>query len=144
MIYLMQLIATSVLFLAAKSEETPCALNDVLRASCEILHKQDFTLLSFMLPIDWFEQYRQRIIAAEQLVLTTLNFELNVEHPYDSLMSTLQKLGFSQSFLVTLALSLVSEGRSIEVELEISVDAFLHANALMISSLAIEDSLWTN
>ncbi|KAK6117257.1 hypothetical protein DH2020_049022 [Rehmannia glutinosa] len=104
------LIATSVLFLAAKSEETPRALNDVLRASCEILHKQDFTLLSFMLPIDWFEQYRQRIFEAEQLVLTTLNFELNVQHPYDSLTSILQKLGFSQSVLVTLALNLVSEG----------------------------------
>lgn len=47
----LQLIATAVLFLASKSEETPCPLNDVLRVSCEILHKQDFSLLSFMLPI---------------------------------------------------------------------------------------------
>lgn len=47
----LQLIATAVLFLASKSEETPCALNDVLKASCEVLHKQDFTLLSYTLPI---------------------------------------------------------------------------------------------
>ncbi|XP_011090748.1 cyclin-T1-4 isoform X1 [Sesamum indicum] len=104
------LIATAVLFLASKSEETPRALNDVLRASCEILHKQDFTLLSYMLPIDWLERYRERITDAEQLILTTLNFELNVQHPYESLTSTLQKLGFSQSLLVNLALNLVSEG----------------------------------
>ncbi|KAI3469549.1 hypothetical protein Pfo_026212 [Paulownia fortunei] len=104
------LIATAVLFLASKSEETPRALNDVLRVSSEILHKQDFTLLSYMLPIDWFEQYRERITEAEQLILTTLNFELNVQHPYESLKSTLQKLGFSQSVLVNLALNLVSEG----------------------------------
>ncbi|KAL0457241.1 UNVERIFIED_CONTAM: Cyclin-T1-4 [Sesamum latifolium] len=104
------LIATAVLFLASKSEETPRALNDVLRASCEILHKQDFTLLSYMLPIDWLERYRERITDAEQLILTTLNFELNVQHPYDSLTSTLQKIGFSQSLLVNLALNLVSEG----------------------------------
>ncbi|KAK6139061.1 hypothetical protein DH2020_027184 [Rehmannia glutinosa] len=45
-------------------------------------------------------------LRAEQLVLTTLNFELNVQHPYDSLTSILQKLGFSQSVLVTLALNL--------------------------------------
>ncbi|PIN13932.1 CDK9 kinase-activating protein cyclin T [Handroanthus impetiginosus] len=104
------LIATAVLFLASKSEETPRALNDVLRMSCETLHKQDFTFLSYMLPIDWFERYRERILEAEQLILTTLNFELNVQHPYESLTSTLQKLGFSQSVLVNLALNLVSEG----------------------------------
>lgn len=58
----------------------------------------------------WFEQYREKVIEAEQLILTTLNFELNVQHPYASLTSTLDKLGLSQSVLVNLALSLVSEG----------------------------------
>ncbi|KAG8373055.1 hypothetical protein BUALT_Bualt12G0131000 [Buddleja alternifolia] len=104
------LIATAALFLAAKSEETARPLNDVLRVSCEIVHNQDFTLLSYMLPIGWFEQYRERITEAEQLILTTLNFELNVQHPYESLTSTLQKIGFTQSLLVNLALNLVSEG----------------------------------
>ncbi|GAB4843420.1 hypothetical protein Ancab_013382 [Ancistrocladus abbreviatus] len=104
------LIATAALFLAAKSEETPCPLNNVLRISCEILHKQDITILSYMLPIDWFEQYRERVLEAEQLILTTLNFELDVHHPYDPLTSILNKLGLSQSLLVTMALNLVSEG----------------------------------
>ncbi|KAL3641993.1 hypothetical protein CASFOL_012808 [Castilleja foliolosa] len=108
------LIATATLFLAAKSEETSRPLNDVLRIASEILHGQEFAVLSYMLPIDWFEQYRERITEAEQLVLTTLNFELGVQHPYESLTSTLQKLGYSQSVLVNLALSLISEGGSIE------------------------------
>ncbi|KAL0434247.1 UNVERIFIED_CONTAM: Cyclin-T1-4 [Sesamum latifolium] len=161
------LIATAALFLASKSEETPRPLNDVLRASCEMLHKQDFDVLSYMLPIDWFEQYREQIIGAEQLILTTLNFELSVQHPYESLTSTLQKLGFSQSVLVNLALSLVSEGVyrglacspydisswrlmccssmfcfSSEVDLEISCGCLFHADPLMTCSLAIEDSSW--
>lgn len=104
------LIATASLFLATKSEETPCPLNNVLRASCEIFHKQDFNLLYYLLPVNWFEQYRERVIEAEQLILTTLNFELNVQHPYAPLTSILEKLGLAQSFLVHLALSLVSEG----------------------------------
>ncbi|KAH6838032.1 hypothetical protein C2S53_017335 [Perilla frutescens var. hirtella] len=104
------LIATAALFLASKSEETARPLNDVLRVSCETFHKQEFSVLSRMFPIDWFDQYRERIIDAEQLILTTLNFELGVQHPYESLISTLEKLGFSQSILVNLALSLVSEG----------------------------------
>lgn len=44
------------------------------------------------------------------MILTTLNFELNVQHPYASLTSTLDKLGFSRTVLVNLALNLVSEG----------------------------------
>ncbi|GFP83838.1 cyclin-t1-4 [Phtheirospermum japonicum] len=104
------LIATATLFLASKSEESSRPLNDVLRMASEILHGQEFAVLSYMLPIDWFEQYRERIIEAEQLILTTLNFELGVQHPYESLTSTLQKLGYSQSVLVNLALTLISEG----------------------------------
>ncbi|CAK9142529.1 unnamed protein product [Ilex paraguariensis] len=104
------LIATAAIFLAAKSEETPCPLNNVLRASCEILHKQDLSYISYLLPVDWFEQYRERVIEAEQMILTTLNFELSVQHPYAPLTSILNKLGFSQSVLVNLALTLVSEG----------------------------------
>lgn len=59
---------------------------------------------------DWFEQYRERVIEAEQMILTTLNFELDVQHPYAPLTSVLNKLGFSQTVLVNLALNLVSEG----------------------------------
>lgn len=104
------LIATAALFLAAKSEETSRPLNNVLQASCEILYEQDFTILSYMLPMGWFEQYRERVTVAEQLILTTLNFELEVQHPYDPLTSILNKLGHSQTVLVNLALNLVSEG----------------------------------
>nr|GEW00734.1 cyclin-T1-4-like isoform X1 [Tanacetum cinerariifolium] len=104
------LIATATLFLAAKSEETPCPLSSVLRASSEIFHKQDFNVLCYLLPVDWFDQYRERVTEAETIVLTTLNFELNVQHPYAHLTSILDKLGLAQSLLVNLALSLVSEG----------------------------------
>ncbi|XVE66022.1 hypothetical protein DITRI_Ditri08aG0048300 [Diplodiscus trichospermus] len=104
------LIATAALFLAAKSEETLRPLNNVLRTSCEILHKQDVTFLSHLLPLDWFDQYRERVIEAEQMILTTLNFELNVQHPYAPLTSILNKLGLSQTDLVNMALNFVSEG----------------------------------
>jgi len=47
----LQLIATAALFLAAKSEEAPRPLNNVLRASSEILNKQNFALFSYRLPV---------------------------------------------------------------------------------------------
>lgn len=46
----------------------------------------------------WFEQYRERVIEAENMILTTLNFELNVQHPYVPLTSILNKLGISDCF----------------------------------------------
>ena len=47
----LQLIATAALFLTAKSEEAPRPLNNILRTSSEILHKQDFALLSYRFPV---------------------------------------------------------------------------------------------
>ncbi|CAI8586404.1 unnamed protein product [Vicia faba] len=104
------LIATAALFLAGKSEESPCPLNNVLRTSSEILHRQEFAFLSYWFPVDWFEQYRERVLEAETLILTTLNFELNVRHPYAPLTSVLSKFGLSRTVLVNMALNLVSEG----------------------------------
>ena len=68
------------------------------------------TLNELFVEQDWFEQHRERVIEAEQMILTTLNFELNVQHPYSPLTSVLNKLGLSQTVLVNLALNLVSEG----------------------------------
>ncbi|KAA8548616.1 hypothetical protein F0562_000300 [Nyssa sinensis] len=141
------LIATAALFLAAKSEETPCPLNNVLRASCEIFHKQDLTFVSCLLPVDWFEQYRERVIEAEQMILATLNFELNVQHPYDPLTSILNKLGLSQSLLVNLALNLVSEGLRSSLWLQfkphqIAAGAACLAAKFLNMDLASYQSIW--
>ncbi|KAL6615280.1 hypothetical protein ACP70R_037550 [Stipagrostis hirtigluma subsp. patula] len=89
------LVATAALFLAAKSEETACLLNNVLRASCEQ---------------DWFEQYRESVIQAEQMILTTLDFELEVAHPYAPLSSALSKLGLLHTVLYNVAWNLINEG----------------------------------
>ncbi|XP_031477706.1 uncharacterized protein LOC116248843 isoform X2 [Nymphaea colorata] len=104
------LIATASLFLAAKSEETPCPLNTVLKAAFEICHKQGLSLPPYLLSLDWFEEYRERVIGAEHIILTTLDFELGVQHPYGPLTSVLNKLGLTKSVLLNLALDLVNEG----------------------------------
>ncbi|XP_073009019.1 cyclin-T1-3-like [Typha latifolia] len=101
------LVATAVLFLAAKSEETPRLLDTVLRASCEI---SQLAFLPNMLHRDWFQQYRERVIEAEQMILTTLDFELDVKHPYAPLTSVLTKLGLSDTILFIMAWNLVTEG----------------------------------
>ncbi|KAM3349155.1 hypothetical protein ACQJBY_022346 [Aegilops geniculata] len=59
---------------------------------------------------NWFELYRESVIQAEQMMLTTLDFELEVAHPYTSLSSALSRLGLSHSVLFNVALSLINEG----------------------------------
>ncbi|KAF8754041.1 hypothetical protein HU200_011511 [Digitaria exilis] len=105
------LVATAALFLAAKSEETACLLNTVLRASCEVSQNQEFNLLPYMLRgQDWFEQYRESVIQAEQMILITLDFELEVVHPYASLSLALSKLGLFHTVLFNVAWNLINEG----------------------------------
>ncbi|XP_078446762.1 cyclin-T1-4-like isoform X2 [Wolffia australiana] len=104
------LIATAALFLAAKSEETPCPLNTVVGVAWEMHERHNPPLARFSFSSDWFDQYRESVVAAEHVLLTTLNFELDVKHPYTPLKSVLQKLGLSQSILLNLALNLINEG----------------------------------
>ncbi|XP_058077655.1 cyclin-T1-5-like isoform X3 [Magnolia sinica] len=96
---------------------------------------------------NWFEQYRERVIEAEQMILTTLNFELNVQHPYIPLTSVLSKLGLSQSALVNLAWNLVNEGLRSSLWLQFKPHhiaagaAFLAAKFLNLD-LASYQSMW--
>ncbi|KAJ0976101.1 hypothetical protein J5N97_018066 [Dioscorea zingiberensis] len=142
------LIATAALFLAAKSEETPCPLNSVLRASCEICNRQEFAFFPYLLyGQDWFEQYRERVIEAEQIILTTLDFELTVEHPYDPLASVFSKLGLSQTLLLNIAWNLISEGLRSSLWLQfkphhIAAGAAFVAAKFLNFDLASYQSIW--
>ncbi|CAL5209713.1 unnamed protein product [Lathyrus oleraceus] len=137
------LIATAALFLSGKSEESPCPLNSVLRTSSEILHRQEFAFLSYWFPVDWFEQLREQVLEAEQLILTTLNFELNVRHPYAPLTSVLSKFGLSKTVLVNMALNLVSEGAIVWYSYQQCYSNSWHSNLheLLLLELASELSM---
>lgn len=67
-------------------------------------------LVFLFLQQNWFELYRESVIQAEQMILTTLDFELEVVHPYTSLSSALSRLGLSHSVIFNVALSLINEG----------------------------------
>jgi cyclin T len=59
---------------------------------------------------DWFQLYRESVLQAEQMILTTLDFELEVAHPYASLSSASNKLGLSHTVLFHVAWNLINEG----------------------------------
>lgn len=139
------IIATSSLFLAAKSEETPRPINSVVLVSYEMCHRQDLANFHYKMPKDWFEHYKERVLEAEQLLLTALDFEINVQHPYSQLMTVFNKNGLTQSTLFNVAWNFVNDGLRSSLWLQFKPNhiaagaAFLASRVLNMEFLANED-----
>uniref|UniRef100_A0ACD6A0R9 Uncharacterized protein n=1 Tax=Avena sativa TaxID=4498 RepID=A0ACD6A0R9_AVESA len=142
------LVATAALFLASKTEETTCLLNTILRASCEVSQNQEFNLLPYMMRgQNWFELYRESVIQAEQMILTTLDFELDVAHPYASLSSSLSRLGLSHSVIFNVAWNLINEGLQSSLWLQfkphhIAAGAAFLAGKFLRYDITIHQNFW--
>lgn len=87
-------IATVCMFLAAKVEETPRSLVDVIYVSHQIIHNTDKpAALQWIRNKELYQRQKDLILLGETLVLATLDFDLTVYHPYKPLVLTLEKLG---------------------------------------------------
>jgi hypothetical protein len=75
-------IASTCLFLAAKVEETPKKLKDVIDIMCNIKYKKEYKPDS-----KEFLELREKILTQELAVLQTIAFDLTVEHPYKHLLT---------------------------------------------------------
>lgn len=71
-------MAATCLFLAGKVEETPKKSNDIVRFSKAILADQDFAQFG--------PDPKEEILTLERILLQTLRFDLEVEHPYEHLI----------------------------------------------------------
>jgi len=90
-------VATACLFLAGKVEETPKPLNEVVRVCFLVQHKHEYeSALKQIHQKDQLEEQRERVLQAERLLLHTLGFDFNVEHPYKHLLHLAKRLNQSQ------------------------------------------------
>jgi len=71
-------MAATCLFLAGKVEETPKKSNDIVKFSKSILNEQEFAQFG--------SDPKEEILTLERILLQTLRFDLEVEHPYDHLI----------------------------------------------------------
>ncbi|AQK45341.1 Cyclin-T1-5 [Zea mays] len=83
-------IATVCMFLAGKVEETPRPLKDVILLSYEIIHKKDPAAVQRIKQKEVYEQQKELILLGERVVLVTLGFDLNVNHPYKPLVEAIK------------------------------------------------------
>ncbi|KAG9450181.1 hypothetical protein H6P81_010146 [Aristolochia fimbriata] len=103
-------IATACMFLAGKVEETPCPLKDVILVSYEIIHKKDPAAVQRIKQKETYEQQKELILLAERVVLATLGFDLNVQHPYKPLVEAIKKFKVAQNALAQVAWNFVNDG----------------------------------
>ncbi|KAF8087021.1 hypothetical protein N665_0602s0004 [Sinapis alba] len=81
-------IAMVCMFISAKVESTRLDLKTLIVTSNEILHKK---VIAAEQRQEVYEQYKELLLSGEKLVLSTLNFDVNVDLPYKPLIKAMQK-----------------------------------------------------
>eukprot|EP00250_Pteridium_aquilinum_P006985 c16792_g1_i1 orf=969-2129(-) len=104
------MIATACMFLAGKVEETPKLLQNVLFVSYEIRHKRDKSAVERIKQKEVYNHERERVLLAESLVLRTLDFDLNIIHPYKRLVTAVKKLKIVENSLAQVAWNFLNDG----------------------------------
>ncbi|PRQ53602.1 putative cyclin [Rosa chinensis] len=82
-------IATVSIFVACKIQDTRRPLNDVLREASDMLHKSDASALPY---VRRKEVFKELILVAEILLLSTIGFDFEMKLPYMSLVEALRRL----------------------------------------------------
>ncbi|KAL6011399.1 hypothetical protein ACLOJK_001846 [Asimina triloba] len=103
-----QTIATASMFLASKVEETPRLLMDVVVVAYETMYRRDPISAQRIKNKDVSEKQKDLILTAERLVLSTINFDLNIQLPYKPLSAAFKKFKIT-SDLCKLAWNFVND-----------------------------------
>ncbi|EES07541.2 hypothetical protein SORBI_3004G302600 [Sorghum bicolor] len=104
-----QTVATVCVFLASKVEDTPCPLDYVVRVAYETMYRRDTAAAQRIRQKDVFEKQKALILIGERLLLTTIRFDFNIQHPYRPLFDAMQNLGINQKEVKQVAWNFVND-----------------------------------
>ncbi|KYQ92971.1 putative K-type cyclin [Tieghemostelium lacteum] len=88
------IVSTACLFLAGKVEEAHRTLVDVINISYRIKNK--ITTPGYEMDKNELDDIKRKILVSEHQILTTIAFDLAVEHPYKCLLEYIKHIGGSK------------------------------------------------
>ncbi|KAK4490307.1 hypothetical protein RD792_000974 [Penstemon davidsonii] len=104
-----QTVANSSMFLACKAEDTPRLLKDLTVMTYKLTYSWDPLASQKIREKEVYDKQKGLILVGERLVLATIAFDLNIEHPYKPLVAALKRLGISQKEVVKVAWNFVND-----------------------------------
>lgn len=104
-----QAVANSSMFLASKAEDTPCRLKDIVVMAYKLMYKWHPSASQRIKEREVYDRQKELILTGERLLLVTVAFDLNIEHPYKPLVAALKKLKISDKEVVKVAWNFVND-----------------------------------
>uniref|UniRef100_A0A0E0N9D9 Cyclin-like domain-containing protein n=1 Tax=Oryza rufipogon TaxID=4529 RepID=A0A0E0N9D9_ORYRU len=104
-----QTVATVCVFLASKIEDTPCPLQRVIIVAYETMYRKDCNAAHRIYQKEVLEKQKELILVGETLLLSTIRFDFNIQHPYEPLKLALKKLGIFQMEVKQVAVNLIND-----------------------------------
>lgn len=104
-----QTVATVSMFLACKVEETPRMLQDVVHVAYVTIYRWDPSAPRRIRQTEVCEKQKELVLVGEKLLLETVAFDLNIEHPYRPLVRALKKLEISHNDIAKVAWNFVND-----------------------------------
>lgn len=68
-----------------------------------------FFLMSCFISQDIYDKEKESIVAGERMLLATVAFDLNIEHPYKALVAAMKRLEISNKEMVKVAWNFVND-----------------------------------
>ncbi|GFQ03627.1 cyclin-t1-4 [Phtheirospermum japonicum] len=104
-----QAVSNSCMFLACKAEDTPRWLKNLTMIAYRLMYRSDPLAPQKIRQKEVCDKQKELIILGEKLILCTVAFDLNIEHPYKPLVAALKKLEISDKEVVRVAWNFVND-----------------------------------
>ncbi|KAL3845264.1 hypothetical protein ACJIZ3_002667 [Penstemon smallii] len=104
-----QTVANSSMFLACKAEDTPRLLKDLIVMTYKLTYSWDPLASQKIRQKEVYDKQKGLILVGERLILATIAFDLNIEHPYKPLVAALKRLEISQKEVLKVAWNFVND-----------------------------------
>ncbi|KAL6574372.1 hypothetical protein OROHE_001276 [Orobanche hederae] len=102
-------VSNASMFLACKAEDTPRWLKDLVVVAYKLTYSWDPLAPHKITQKEVYDKQKELILLGEQLILVTIAFDLNIEHPYKPLVAALKKLEISEKDVVKVAWNFVND-----------------------------------